>query len=221
MMSVMVSVMTGDDTQPENEAIQGVTFDLDGVYFVKGKARFVEALGREYGVPAVEARRVFFSSCEMNVLYKCGKITDAQFWNWAAQQWGLKVPYRELVSLLIASYRRDHSVQEFIQTLRSLGYSALVCSNNFSARIEGLQERFGFLDDFDTVVLSYEVGVTKPNPEIFRELVQRAGLAPGAIVYTDDNAAHTAAAASLGIRSVPYGGFSGFVEELRRLGVRV
>lgn len=58
--------------------------------------------------------------------------------------------------------------------------------------------RFGFLQDFDTVVVSGEEGVIKPDPAIFDLLVARAGLDPARTAFIDDSAANIDAAGTLG-----------------------
>ena len=81
--------------------IKGITFDLDGVYFVNGKSNFIANLGK-LGVSEDEAKRVFLKSTEMNQLYKNGKMTDEEFWSWAAAQWNLAMSPQELKSFIEA-----------------------------------------------------------------------------------------------------------------------
>ncbi len=59
-------------------------------------------------------------------------------------------------------------------------------------------QRFDFLRLFDTVVVSGEEGVIKPDPAIFGILIERAGLDPSRSVFIDDSEANVATAADLG-----------------------
>ncbi len=106
-----------------------------------------------------------------------------------------------------------------VKKVRANGYKTLVCSNNFFARINGLQERFGFLNDFDTAVFSFEVGATKPSERIFQELVRRSGLQPEEIIFADDNPNNLARAEKIGITTFLYADFDSYVRKLRKLGV--
>ncbi len=63
------------------------------------------------------------------------------------------------------------------------------------------RERFDFVSWFDGVVVSGEVGMTKPSPEIYHYLFQRFGLEPGDAVFIDDNRPNIEAAQSLGLES--------------------
>lgn len=198
--------------------IRAITFDLDGVYFVNGKENFVRNLVR-LGVPEAEVARVYFDSDEMNGRYKAGTLSDAEYWSWALREWKLDRSVAEITALLIAGYEAKEPVRRFVRRVRAKGYRTLICSNNFPARIDGLQARFGFLQDFDAATLSYEIGATKPSVEIFRDLVTRSGVAAAEIVFADDNADKLAGARALGIRTFVYTGFAEFRATLARLGV--
>jgi putative hydrolase of the HAD superfamily len=198
--------------------VKAVTFDLDGVYFPDGKQNFIKALG-DMGIAEDEAKRVFLKSESMNLLYKEGKMTDEEFWTWAASQWHLATPWPELVHRLIEGYTADQAVRKVIRKLQQHGYKALICSNNFPARVNGLQEKLHFLDDFDTAVFSYEVGATKPSVVIFEELIRRAKLAPEEIIFADDNQRNLQGAQDTGMIVFQYEDFAKFLESLRLFGV--
>lgn len=59
--------------------------------------------------------------------------------------------------------------------------------------------RFDFLRSFDTVVVSGDEGVIKPDPAIFRILIERTGIDPARTAFIDDSAANIETAASLGL----------------------
>ena len=198
--------------------IEAITFDLDGVYFPDGKAKFLAAL-QERGVSEDEASRVFLKSDEMNQQYKLGKMTDDEYWTWAANEWKLDVAPKELTDLLVASYSVDPQVEAVVKSAKSHGYKTLICSNNFPARVNGLNERFHFLDNFDVAVFSHEVGAVKPSEAIFSELVANAGVPAASIVFADDDAANLTGAEALGIQTFLYEDFDQFVGKLKELGV--
>ncbi len=200
--------------------IKGITFDLDGVYFINGKSNFIASLVK-LGVSEDEAKRVFLKSDQMNKLYKNGKMTDDAFWTWALSEWKLKMSVKEMVKLLIDGYETNPPVLEVLHKVRKNGYKTLVCSNNFKARMNGLHERFGFLDDFDTVVYASEVGASKPDKKIFQALIDRSGLKGEEIVFADDNNDNLAGARELGIKTFFYEGFDKFVEDLKSVGINL
>jgi len=199
--------------------IKAICFDLDGVYFLNGKSNFVKAL-EKIGVLEEEAKRVFLKSDQMNKLYKLGKMTDEEYWNWALSEWNLNLSVKEIVDLLIKGYETNDNAVEYVRKVRKAGFKTLICSNNFPARINGLQERFGFLNDFDVIVLSYDVGIDKPNKEIFQQLIKKSGVQANEIVYSDDDDTKMLGAQELGINTFLYTDFDAFVQHLESLGVK-
>lgn len=200
--------------------IKVITFDLDGVYFPNGKANFIKSL-ENLGVSEDEAKRVFLKSRQMNQEYKNGKMTDEEFWAWAVSEWNVAISWQEVAKLLIEGYDVDGSVVSTVKKLRGAGYKTAICSNNFPARITGLQEKFGFLDDFDVVVLSYEVGESKPSKKIFEELVRKSGAEAESIVFADDNSDNLSGAKEVGITTFLYEGFEKYLEQLTNIGVKI
>lgn len=200
--------------------IKVITFDLDGVYFPNGKANFISALGK-LGVSEDEAKRVFLKSPQMNQEYKGGKMTDEQFWSWAVSEWNLKLIWQEAIKLMIDGYDVNEDVVAIVKGLREKGYKTAVCSNNFPARVNGLQEKIGFLDNFDVAVFSFEVGVNKPDRKIFEALVNKSKEEPASIVFADDNPDNLAGAKEVGITTFLYEGFDKYLEQLRGVGVEI
>lgn len=200
--------------------IKAITFDLDGVYFINGKSNFIKNLG-ELGVSEEDAKRVFLDSDEMHYQYKVGKMTDVEFWSWALKEWNLSLSVQEIIDILIKGYEVDENVISVVKKVRANGYKTLVCTNNFPARMNGLQKRFGFLDNFDVAVVSYEEGTLKPRKDFFEAFIRKAGVAPQEIFIADDRMDAIETAHSLGIQTLFYTDFSSFVVKLKELGVNI
>lgn len=199
--------------------VKAITFDLDGVYFIKGKSNFLNNIVK-LGVKKENAEKVFFSD-EMNKEYKLGKLTDEEFWNWAIKEWDLDISVSGVIDLMIKGYEVNNKVEEVVKKVRKNGYKTLICSNNFPARIKGLQEHFKFLNNFDIAVYSYEVGISKPDKRIFQELANQSGVSPQEIIFADDDIKKISGAKEVGIQAFLYEGFDKFVEKLKELGVNL
>ena len=72
---------------------------------------------------------------------------------------------------------------------------------------------------FDGIVVSGDEGVMKPDPRIFRILLERNGIAPQAAVFIDDNPANAAAATRLGIHGIHFRSPAQLRRELAALGL--
>lgn len=106
---------------------------------------------------------------------------------------------------------------EVLDELQATGIPTYVLSNASAETWPFAVERFPFLGSFDGVLLSGEVGVAKPDPEIFDELCRRFGLQPATTVFIDDRAANVDAARALGFSAHHFQGAPGLRAELVRL----
>lgn len=67
---------------------------------------------------------------------------------------------------------------------------------------------------FDTVVLSYQVGLLKPDPAIYKMVLDQLAIFPEQAVMIDDNQNYCAAAEEQGMRAIVYKNFVQFKQEL-------
>ena len=93
---------------------------------------------------------------------------------------------------------------ELVAELRAGGVPVYALTN-WSAETFGIaRERFEFLEWFDGVLVSGEERMIKPDPAIFRLLLDRFGLDAEATFYVDDSEQNVAAADRLGFDAVRF-----------------
>lgn len=200
--------------------IKAICYDLDGVYFTpEGKKAFHQAV-LDLGVDEERVEHVLYKSPEMRK-FVTGKMKENDFWDFVREYWNLDKTNEEFAELWTAAYEVDHGVRKVVLDLRGKGYKSCILSNNNPTRVRKLQEKFGFLDDFDVVVFSYQVGFHKPQKEVFEALIEKSGCEPDEIVYADDNPERIAGAKELGMNVFVYENFQQFLDELKKLGVDV
>jgi 2-haloacid dehalogenase len=96
----------------------------------------------------------------------------------------------------------------------------LYAITNFSAETFPSQlERFDFLSWFDGIVVSGVERVMKPNPRIFRILLDRYAVVAESAVFVDDVAANADAAARLGIHGIHFRAPAQLRQELAAVGL--
>ena len=84
----------------------------------------------------------------------------------------------------LAGLRLFVEVPELLARARRAGLRLAVCSNlaaEYGPAVHGL------LPDLDAYVLSYEVGLAKPDPAIVRRVCDALGCAPGEVVFVGDS----------------------------------
>lgn len=99
-------------------------------------------------------------------------------------------------------------------------YRLLLLSNTNAIHFEGLRETHGILRHFHDLVLSYEVKAMKPQPEIYRAAIARAGCPAEECFYTDDIPAYVMAGRNLGIDAVQFQSAAQLERELAARGIR-
>ena len=90
------------------------------------------------------------------------------------------------------------------QRLKQAGVPVYALSNYNRQKFDIACELFPFLMTFDELVLSGDVGLVKPDAEIFELLIGRCGLDVGRTVFIDDSIANVATAARLGFATIHF-----------------
>jgi putative hydrolase of the HAD superfamily len=100
-------------------------------------------------------------------------------------------------------------------------YRLLLLSNTNALHFEMLRERYHFLlRHFHSLILSYEVHAMKPNPEIYRAAIERAGCLPGECFYTDDIQAFVEGGRAMGLDAVQFENLAQLEREMKARGIR-
>ncbi len=110
---------------------------------------------------------------------------------------------------------------EFVKGLKAAGYRVYLLSNYSRRHFQACKPFFRFLDYVDGGIISYEVKVIKPEPEIYRALIDKYGIDPSKAVFLDDLAANLEGARPFGFHTIQVKDEEQMVWELRRLGVRI
>jgi 2-haloacid dehalogenase len=105
--------------------------------------------------------------------------------------------------------------------LRAAGTRLAALSNWSAEKFPIARARYRFLDWFETIVVSGEVGIAKPDPRIFRHLLELTGLVAEATVYVDDVPANVAVAEDLGMVGLRFRDPGTLRDDLRRLGLAI
>jgi putative hydrolase of the HAD superfamily len=129
-----------------------------------------------------------------------GECTDEEFERLLARELrdtdGGAVPADGLLARMFAASALDDAMLDLIRSLRRAGLRTALLSNSWG---NGDYPRHLFPDLFDTVVISSEVGMRKPEERIFRHTAALLGLQPQECVFIDDVSANIAAAEAIGL----------------------
>src|SRR5215216_6529625 len=145
---------------------------------------------------------------ELGILLGNGQIEEAEFWRRLVERTGAKGALPE-ESLFVREYGRRWEVQQpvldLVARLKAVGLKTAVLSNTIEAHVAHNRAR-GLYAPFDVVVFSNEVGMSKPEPAIFRHTLELLELQdrPQSAFFVDDLEENVRAANELGLRGIHF-----------------
>lgn len=142
-----------------------------------------------------------------------GEIDEPEFGEVLGEKLGI-ADRENLINRLFAGMKPDEPMIAAVRTAKAAGVRTGLVSNSIG---EGRYDRSTFPELFDGVVISAEVGLHKPQPEIFLMGAERAGVAPEECVFVDDLRENCEGAEAVGMTAVLHRGAEGTVPELERL----
>jgi putative hydrolase of the HAD superfamily len=107
----------------------------------------------------------------------------------------------------------EDSMTSLVTRARAAGIRTALLSNSWGNEYD----RSDWHAMFDAVVISGEVGLRKPEPEIFELVLQRIGLRAGECVFIDDMAHNIVAAQQAGLAGIVHRTFDETAAELTDL----
>lgn len=126
----------------------------------------------------------------------------------------LGVSHAGLIDRLFARVGPDPAMLAAVEAARAAGIRTGLVSNSWGTR---RYDRSMLETLFDGVVISGEVGMRKPAPEMYRLGAERAGAEPAACVYVDDLPFNLPPAEEMGMAVVHHTDAATTVPELERL----
>lgn len=197
-----------------DDRYRGLLVDYGGVLTTSlfdSFSSFCEVEGLEPG----EVGRLFREdrSCrELLIGLETGKLSEEEFEPRFAGLLGVQAP--GLIDRLFAGSGPDESMLAAVLRARQAGVRTGLISNSWGTR---RYDRERLAELFDGVVISGEVGIRKPAPEIYSLGVEEIGVAAETCVFVDDLPFNLEPAAALGMATLHHVETERTIDELERL----
>jgi len=185
--------------------ISSIIFDLGGVIVDLSVAKTVQAFSRLSGLPEKSIIEAYTKHPDF-FAYERGEITDVDFRLMLRRIFLLEASDEEIDQSWNAMLiDLPDSKLKLVEQLKS-HFSVFVLSNTNNIHIQHVNEMFlngKPLDvHFHKCYYSHTVGLRKPEPEIYKHVLENAGLIAGATIFLDDNIENIQAASALGIQTI-------------------
>lgn len=140
---------------------------------------------------------------DLVVQFEKGAIPDAEFALAFAQRLseasGRQVEAEGLLHRLLGSLRLEDDMFDMLRCARGAGIKTALLSNSWGLE---LYPRDLLSETCDVVVISGEVGMRKPDADIFTFTTDKLGLDPQVCIFVDDHPGHLKTAAEVGMKTV-------------------
>ncbi len=201
--------------------INAIGFDIGGVmlpYSIPQQKQFIaDSIG-------VELEDVIRAYRKYLPLLEIAALDTEEFWEGLISETGSTASAKETVHIWTDHYIRENPVLprmlHLVDTLRAKGYRTGILSNIDAAHGVINLHRHIF-DHFDEVLLSYQVGVRKPDSAAFRLLANRLDVELEELAFVDDLPLNVDAAQALGINAVLFDSYDGLLLALKKIGVTI
>lgn len=168
--------------------IKAVIFDMDGV-LIEAKDWHYEALNRALGLFGMEISRY-----DHLVTYD-GLPTRKKLEMLSAER-GLPIRLHDFINDMKQQYTMElvhaHCKPRFhheyaLSRLKKEGYRLAVASNSIRHTVQVMMERSALSGYLDFMLSNQDVTRGKPDPEIYKQAIQRMGLKPEECLVVEDN----------------------------------
>ena len=203
--------------------IKNIVFDLGGVIMTLDPA---EALRRFKALGLSDAERYLDSYTQSGIFGNLeeGKITAEDFRSKLSSLTGHELTFDECKHAWLG-YRKDVPPRQLdlLKELRAKGYRLILLSNTnpfmmdwaLSCEFDGKGSSLN--DYFDALYLSYRLGIMKPAPDFFRQVLDNENILPEETLFVDDGPRNVEAGGILGFMTMCPDNGSDWTGELRSL----
>jgi putative hydrolase of the HAD superfamily len=184
-------------------SIQAVIWDFGGVLVRTEDLSRREGLARRLGKTRADLEQLVFES-QTSLLASLGKFPIEA--HWAAVFQALGLPMDQVDEFIADFWGGDVLDVKLVDAIRALrrSYKTGLLSNAFSDLRQIIETRFPITDAFDVMIISAEVGLVKPDPQIYRLALDRLGVQPADAVFIDDFPQNIKAARAVGLHAIHF-----------------
>jgi glucose-1-phosphatase len=147
--------------------------------------------------------------------YEEGLFSSAEFYGRIRDRYNLNLDFEGFAQIWNPIFREDEGVSDVIRYLKERGYPVFLLSNTNELHFSHIIEHYPIVHLMDEWILSFEVGVKKPEKRIFEVIFEKMNVEGSEVFYTDDVERYVEVARGLGIDGMVFKDVEGLREALR------
>jgi len=195
------------------ENISCVLFDLGGVIVNWHNSWLIQDVSDEFQLEKEKISKEFYKNLPE---ISTGRINEKEFWHIIGKELESKKLMSLNESLLDKIFRKhcslNNSMINLSKELFQKGITVGILSNTEPASYSVI-ENLTSLDHFEYKFLSYNIGHLKPEPEIYRHVINNISFPKEELLFIDDLKSNIESARSEGIDAVQYSDYDKLLKE--------
>ncbi len=195
--------------------IKALIWDFEGVLMLTDDNDLPLTVAKKLNAPYDKVREIFFS--DTNDKVDLGEITQDQFNEYVLDTLQMSRENKYLLeNILDEEFYIDEELLKIISDMRR-EYKMGLLSNYSSELRQKIKNEWALGNAFDEIVISCEVGLVKPDPEIFNLMLDRLGVRADESVFIDDRIKNIDGAKKMGFHTVFFTNKEQALEKLTRI----
>jgi len=187
--------------------IKNIIFDLGGVILDIDYNLTIKAF-EKLGIK--NAKNLYSQKKQTKVfdLLETGKITEAEFCNILREITNIKATNKQIIEAWNAMLLDFYSgIFDILQKVKKKYKTFLLSNTNiihykeYIKKLENIEGTNTFNNLFDKQYLSHEIGLRKPDPKIFKLIIEENKIIPNETLFIDDSIQHINGAKKVGLQA--------------------
>lgn len=199
--------------------IRTLIFDLGQVVIPFDWKRGYQALAEFSPYPPEEIRSRI-KETGLFTTFELGLVESGDLAQRLSAVLDMNVPFEKFRELWSSIFLPETILPDEMLAGLHANYRLLLLSNTDPIHYGWVAEKYPIMQHFDHCVLSFNLGLRKPEPGIYQEAIRQAHCAPAEIFFTDDLAVNIEGARLVGIDAVQFQSLAQLRGELKSRGVR-
>lgn len=200
------------------ESVQALLFDLGKVCLQFDHERMVRQLAGVVQASPPDVR-TFLIESDLFAGVERGDVSEPALWQRVRETFESAATDEELADAAGDIFSKMPGMGALLSQLGEAGLPRVLVSNTNPFHIRWIRRQFSVLSHFDSLVLSYEVNASKPEPRFYEAAADRAGCPASSCVFVDDLPANVEGARRAGMDGVLFLSVEQLAAELRSRGV--
>ena len=191
-----------------------VFFDWSGVVADDSGDDFIDLSLRDIGATDLQIREIIKNEFSQFML---GQISENKYWDKLKNNYGLNVDDSHIGYFNNwQGIKPNIYIIELVYKLKSNGFKIGLISNIISP-VRDIIKQFGYYDVFDEAILSCEVGLLKPQKDIYELALHRMDAVAQESIFIDDKPLNLDTANTMGFVTLLAKNPEQIIEEVNKL----